>query len=358
MDIFIPVVGQFTNIGDSLHRRILLSWLKEVGKLHVYIGKAPQSFIDSLLLNKDIILYKSIYIWIWKIIKARYKKITFVFNSGEMRLGNKRLLIELLLFPFLVIVRLKKGQVLRIGIATMANATKNRIWLWKLILKPTSQIYWRTSHSKEIFQRGKIIPDLAFYNFLDHEKQNSIREEMVISMRSDRPFPSSSWFDAVSKFSKNFNLKLNVVSQVRGDNIRTVEIAQKLGAKSILWLNEWSHLDQERILDDLYSKTKLIISDRLHVLIAAYSKGAIPSCMLTDSNKKIQYHFSVIKIEDISILEVEKTSEEIYSFLLEKINNKDQIMKCISEAKKILKQAKGEILYKINNLDYLCNTNN
>jgi hypothetical protein len=65
MKVFIPVVGQVINIGDTLHRKILISWLrKESLQLHIYVGNSPQSFLDALELKEQDIIYKSLSKWL------------------------------------------------------------------------------------------------------------------------------------------------------------------------------------------------------------------------------------------------------------------------------------------------------
>jgi hypothetical protein len=347
MKIFVPVVGQFTNVGDVLHRRELLSWLKDVGELHIYLGNAPKSFIEGLKLDSNAILYTSLKKWLWMIFCSGYKKTTFVFNPGEIRLGRRRLIGEIALFPIQLLVRLKRGEVLRVGIAAMSNSSKNFLWLWKFLFMPATQIYWRTFHSKEMFNRGKVIPDLAFYDIAETNFSDSTRKDLTISMRADCTLPSEKWFNAISEFSKDFNLNINVVSQVRMDNTSTVEIARKLNARSVVWPDETSHFEQEKILTEIYLKTKLVLSDRLHVLIAAYSKGAIPANILSVPSQKVQHHFSVLNLNNISIVESEYDHKGLYLFLEEKIKGGKFFEDNLLKSKKMLEDVRLEILESI-----------
>src|SRR5690606_28855950 len=123
---FIPVVGQYTNVGDALHRRELLSWLKNAGTLHDFVGNAPKHYIDALDLPHDAKVYTNILGWIWNLTLSSFKKTHFVFNPGEITVGAKRLMFEVLLLPFEWLVKAKKGQILRVGIAAVSNAVIKR----------------------------------------------------------------------------------------------------------------------------------------------------------------------------------------------------------------------------------------
>ncbi|WP_417350510.1 polysaccharide pyruvyl transferase family protein [Flavobacterium alkalisoli] len=342
-NIFIPVVGQFTNIGDVLHRRELLSWLKNAGTLHIYVGNAPDSFIEGLRLDNKVVIYKSLIKWLIKLSFSGFNKTNFVFNPGEIRLGSRRLKGEILLFPFQCLVRLKNGKVLRVGIAAMSNSSSKNIWLWKLLFMPTSQVYWRTNHSRDLFGIGEVIPDLAFYDISNDLLENNVsREYLTISMRGDRPFPTDSWFKAVKNFATDYSLKIKVVAQVRMDNARTVEIASKLNADELIWPDKYTHSVQEEALCMIYEKTKLILSDRLHVLILAFSKGAIPANILPKLSEKVQHHFDVLGMENISILD-SGYEDVLYEFLKEKYLD-SQVLINLPKAKEKLDLCRNEII--------------
>lgn len=349
MKIFIPVVGQFTNIGDVLHRREFLKWIQPAGQLHVYVGAAPKSFVDGLKLDDGNVIYTNLWKWMGAICLSGYGKTVFAFNPGEIRLGNKRMKGEILLFPIQLLVRLKAGHILRVGIAAMSNSKTSLLWFWKFLLLPTTILYWRTLHSQRLFKRGKVIPDLAFSDVTATDFISERRKILAVSMRVDRVMPSDNWFTALQKFANDNNYTLKVVSQVRMDNSRTLEISQRLKCEGVIWPDHFSHLDQEKVLNKIYDETVLVLSDRLHVLIAAYSKGAVPANILSAPSEKVQHHFSVVGLENVSIVEDGKSVEELYAFLSQKVkqNNRDILSKSLLEAKQSLEDARLEILKKI-----------
>ncbi|MET1017307.1 MAG: hypothetical protein ABWX76_10845, partial [Leifsonia flava] len=59
VDIFVPGVGQYDNIGDIILRRQLIAWLKPLGRLHVYVGASPEGYAESLGVGTDDVVYRS-----------------------------------------------------------------------------------------------------------------------------------------------------------------------------------------------------------------------------------------------------------------------------------------------------------
>ncbi|MBB4120082.1 polysaccharide pyruvyl transferase WcaK-like protein [Mesonia hippocampi] len=319
--VFIPVVGQVINIGDTLHRKILISWLRDRStELHIYVGNAPQSFIEALDLKEEDIVYSSISKWLFSIIfKDFLRKKLFIFNPGEITFSNSRLVKELVLFPFYLYIRITGGKILRIGVAAQSDIKIKYKWLWNKLIGFSNKIYWRTIKSSELFKKGEVIPDLAFYKI----DQNIVYEKkyfIVISMRGDRKLPSQKWFEAIKEFQQKNNLSIAVVSQVKIDNERAKEIAAKLRGEYYIWENQYNHNRQEEIVNEIYRKSKIAISDRLHVLIAAYTKGVIPTDVSVTKSNKVQDHFDVLPLEDVSVFESKSSKEEIIDFLQSKLD--------------------------------------
>ncbi|MCK5028112.1 MAG: polysaccharide pyruvyl transferase family protein [Bacteroidales bacterium] len=343
MKIFIPVVGQFTNVGDIIHRRVLLSWIQNKGELHVFVGNAPDSFIKSLQLYDSSHIYRNLIKWLWAIIKSFGQKSVFIFNPGEINLRRQRLIGELALIPFILMIKISRGKLLRIGIAAKKTQTSLK-WLWKIIFRFSNKIYWRTYTSKEYFKLGTVIPDLAFYDedIKENKKKNN---HITISMRFDCPYPVKKWFEVIKNTAKRNKVDIIVVSQVRMDNDRSINVANDLNAKLILWQDEKTHFEQEEIVRAIYKNSEIIISDRLHVLIAGATEGAIPCVLLTNDSRKVSEHFSVVNINNISkLVNKEKTEEELTDFLQKQFARKEEIQTKIKQAKIRLEEVRKEVL--------------
>lgn len=347
MKIFIPVVGQVINIGDTLHRKILISWLRDESvQLHIYVGNAPKSFIEALDLKENDIIYRSISKWLFSIIFIDFlKKKFFIFNPGEITFSDSRLFKELLLFPFYFYIKITGGKILRIGVAAQSDIKIKYKRLWEKLICFSSKIYWRTIKSSQLFKKGEIIPDLAFYKIDDHIDYTK-KTFLVISMRGDRQFPSEKWFDTIKELQQRNNLQIAVVSQVKIDNQRSKEIAVKLGGNCYVWENHYNHNQQEEIVNEIYRKSKIAISDRLHVLIAAYTKGVIPTDISVVESNKVQDHFDVLELEEVSLFESKSAKNEMIDFLQKKIDQGFDEAKMRSTFS-CLDRVKKEVIYLI-----------
>jgi hypothetical protein len=319
MKIFIPVVGQFTNVGDTLHRKILIGWLHETNvKLHIYVGKAPVSFIQALNLKNTDTVYKSYVKWAIKIfISTIISKVGFIYNPGEINLRTKRFILEMFLLPLQFLIWLRGGFILRVGIAYKSDKIITNKLIWNFVFLFTNEIYWRTIKSYKKFKRTAVIPDLAFYD-VDAEINFENKKYLVISMRGDRSKPNELWYDVINKIVLNNKLIPIVVSQVRIDNERTIEIANNINAKAIIWEDEKTHYEQEKLVNNIYRESVIAVSDRLHVLIAAYTKGAIPVNLAVTYSTKVQDHFDVLPIKNVTINYNNFSQEEIVNQLTNK----------------------------------------
>lgn len=343
--IFIPIVGEFSNIGDIMHRNELLKWLKPCGNLHVYVGKAPEDFIQGLEVPTDTVIYTSAIRWLFALLFSPINKTHFVFNSGELTMRNRRLFLEIILFPFLLSTKLKGGKILRVGVAAASNVRVDFKSLWRWIFGFSTLIMWRTNTSKEFFGLGEVIPDLAFagkgtLNY-DCSEQIETRKNLVISMRWDRPYPNNDWLKAVKDFAYNRDLKIWVASQVRKDNPTCVRLANDLKGESVLWEDDVFHLDQGEHLRRIYKDSLLTISDRLHVLIAAVTEGALPSVILTQPSDKVQHHFDVLGLTGIAVNRIDYF--EIMDYLEHQILRCDEVFDKLVKGQQALEEAKRKV---------------
>lgn len=344
MNIFIPVVGQFTNIGDILHRRELVGWLKDDYKLKVYVGSAPEGFIEALGLNENCEIYTSLAAWLWAIVISGYRKTHFVFNPGEINLGIKRFFGELLLLPFLILVRLKRGEVIRVGVAVMSDSGHKWIGVMRGLLSLSTKTFWRTKNSQELFGFGEVIPDLAFYDYYEDTLQTD-KNLITISLRGMRPYPQDKWFKAVKRIANDYNLEVVTLAQVRMDNQAALDIAEKFNSKAYTWEDEVSHLEQKEILKSLYNRSRVTISDRLHVLIDAYTKMSVPVNTISIQSKKVDHHFEVVDSTSVSLFLEVSSEDEIYSFIKNALDRQSDAHKeILSDSKNRLEKVKSEII--------------
>lgn len=335
-NVFIPVVGQFSNVGDILHRRELVTWLKDDFNLYVYVGEAPTSFIEALGLNENCRVYTNIFKWLLALVISPLNRTHFIFNPGEMRMAFKRALGEFCLLPFILLVRLKKGEVVRAGVAIMSDSPKKWLTVFKFFVGLSTQVYWRTAKSRDTFGFGLVAPDLAYYDYNSSENIEN-KNIISISLRGNRPYPAKEWFEAVKKIAQDYDLNIVTVSQVRMDNAAAIYVAEKLNCKAVIWKENDSHLTQKEKLENIYKKSILTISDRLHVLIYAHTKYSFPVNTISVNSNKVNDHMEVVGLNNLTLFLDSQTEQEIFEYI-EHIKNQK-----IADHALILKKAKSEL---------------
>lgn len=298
--IFLPLVGQFTNIGDTMHRRVLINFLKDQCELNLYIGKANKSFLAGLELGDNCKTYKNFFSWyLSAIINA--KKSHFIYNSGEITGGKIRFLKEVILMPLLSWYRFLNRNVLKVGV-DIQKLHGFHGFLYLLSNYFTSYTFYRTNESFQSFGNGEVIPDLAFYKY--DEFVNLEKKYIIISLRDDAYERINNFAEAVIDYSMKNDLEIVVVAQVIMDNNSCVELGNLFkshGCDCIIvkWEVDVSHISQEKKLEYYYGHGSIIVSDRLHVLISACNVGCKPVCLASYYSSKVNRHFAVLGINDI-----------------------------------------------------------
>lgn len=300
-DVFIPLIGQYENIGDIVLRRPLADWLRTVGNLHVFVGRnAPKDYISALKLSDKDIVYTSFSKWYLRALQGVLsRKCVYAFKPGEIQMSLAGMKEHLAMLPVVSIMSLTHQPVLRIGSGSR-NFSRLPMMLMKPSVAASGLVYWRDPDTAEYLGCGKVMPDLGFASGDPFISSDASRSAMVVSMRGDVVYPNQKWISAVKSFAQLKNLSIVVVTQVERDSECSQKLARDLDADIVDW-NGRDHLAQEAKLRDVYRKTRVVVSDRLHVLIYAFVHGAIPIAVLCNSSKKIARHFSAIDIEGVDI---------------------------------------------------------
>lgn len=345
-DVFLPLIGQYENIGDIMLRRPLASWLQGIAKLHVFTGHAPKDYIEGLELNKDQIVYESFSSWYSKGLRsgAKSKNNAYLFKPGEIQLSLPGMKEHIGVLPLMLWLKLRGGKVARLG-----SGTRNFSSAFKKALAPSISasdlIYWRDKGTLEFLKCGQLMPDLAFFEGtpVDGFTPAEQRNYLVISMRYDRPFLSDPWINAIKTFAAEHNLTICAVAQVEQDSPLAERLAQKLGGESLTWDGK-NHLMQERALRALYQKTQITLSDRLHVLIAAFTEGALPTALTTDQSTKIQRHFDALDLKNVGIDTSVNSPEEAQSFFNNRLSERESYYNALRNARRKLEAIKQELI--------------
>jgi hypothetical protein len=204
------------------------------------------------------------------------------------------------MLPLVLWLRLRGGRVARIGSGARNVAAWPRLILWPSLML-SQLILWRDARTAAHLRVGGVMPDLAFSegDASDVALRPAARDLLVVSMRADRQAVSRAWIDGVRTFARSMRLDVHVVTQVARDASVSAALAAALGARLLSW-DGTDHTRQEASLRALYRRTRVAVSDRLHVLIATYTHGAVPVAALTDASDKIGRHFAAAGIHGVA----------------------------------------------------------
>ncbi|MFC9918989.1 polysaccharide pyruvyl transferase family protein [Agromyces binzhouensis] len=340
--IFVPGVGQYDNLGDIILRRQLIEWLKPLGRLHVYIGNAPPGYGPGLGLRSDDALYRSFPQWYVAGVRSALRGNTsYVFKPGEIQLTLVGMKEHLGMLPMLALVRAGGGTVARVG-AGSRNFSRLPASLMRPSIALSDLTVWRDGRTAG-YLRGRVMPDLAFgEGGVDDTDASPTRDRLVVSMRSDRALPGEEWIDAVRTFAARRGLRITVVTQVLRDRERSRQLGRLLGGSVLDW-DGTDHSAQEQRLRGAYRETVLAVSDRLHVLVTAFTEGAVPIALLVDRSDKIERHFRAAGIEGIGVPSEGLSRERLDALLERAVGRRDDLQSALVDARTALRLVRADL---------------
>lgn len=341
--IFVPGVGQHENIGDIILRRQLLRRLRDHGHLHIYVGSSTDDYDQALGISDTDRLYRSFRRWYAAALRqAALGKATYVFKPGEIQLTLPGMKEHLAMLPVVALARMRGKPVIRVG-----TGSRNFAAVPRFLLRPSISLStmtrWRDTRTAA-YLSGRTMPDLAFAEGSPRPRDDrSDRDTIVVSMRSDRATTPQLWVDAVRALAERHQLRIVAISQVIRDNPKTAELAHRLGADALLW-DGGRHGDREALLRAEYQRSVLTVSDRLHVLIAAFTEGSVPAALLTDGSDKIARHFAAAGISGIALtLTSEASSGDVTDWLDAVTQRRDELLDKLDRARHQIDQVFDEV---------------
>ncbi len=298
--IFVPAIGQYDNIGDVVLRRPLLRWVRAAGPLHVFVGRdAPAGYVAALDLGAQDRVYHSFLRWYLAAFAAGLRgRMNYVFKPGEIQMSLRGLKEHVSMLPVLLLARLRGGKVVRIG----SGARNFARWPWALLwpsVALSNLVLWRDGDTAAYMGKGGVMPDLGFADG-DEAWTRLGRDALVVSMRGDRNPVPETWVAAVRALADHLRLRVTVVTQVARDDAMSLDLARRLNASVLPWDGR-DHVAQESALQAVYRRADVVVSDRLHVLVAAFTHGAVPMALLTDQSTKVARHFRAAGIEGVDV---------------------------------------------------------
>lgn len=287
-NLFVEVIGQHDNVGDSMLRRGMLDSIRHPAiQLHVQVGGTPDGYVSGLGLGDADVIYRSRREWSEAIGAGRsHGSASFLANAGEViRVRGPRYLRPKLLAK-LASLRQRGGALLHTGVGVRDLDT--RAWLAKTsALRFFDLVTWRDAASRDYAGIGEVQPDWGFAtDGVTSKPHDKSRDILAVSIRGDRARPDDAWQSAVRELANGLNLRIVTFSQVARDTPLAEELGRTLDADDVVTWTSEDHATQEERVRALFRRSACVVSDRLHGLILGATEGAYPVGMPPLPNAK------------------------------------------------------------------------
>lgn len=345
---FVSLTGPAGNLGDALIRRGTLDWARDTSdELVVYTGAAPDEWLRQLGVPDDALVLRSkrsVPRWLWLIVTAPARPV-LVFEAGEVPLDRGNVLRELVFLAETVVVRLKRGVVVRPprGIRAPTNPAT---WLHARAARLSQVALWRDEQSAATVGGGTVVPDIGFAAGIEPGQPWAERRELIVSLRGARAHPGPAWIEAVRTTASERGLSIRTVVQVREDEDRSAGLAEALGAVFEPWAGT-DAVTQEQRLRERYGGAQLVISDRMHVLVLAALQGAVPVELVPGPTGKIGAAFAAVALDGITLDAGSSDVARMRDFLRAQAERSAEVEARMKEADRRLADAEADVRTKI-----------
>jgi hypothetical protein len=264
-----------------------------------------------------------------------------VFEAGEVPLDRGNVLRELVFLAETVLVRLKRGVVVRPprGIRAPTNPAAR---LHARAAHLSQIALWRDDASAAIAGGGRVAPDIGFAAGVQIRGEENARDELIVSLRGARPLPDGAWLDAVRATAATEGLRVRTVVQVREDESRARELAELLGGAFEPWGDTDAVVQEER-LRERYAGARLVVSDRMHVLVLAALEGAVPVELVPRPTGKIAAAFAAIGLRGITLDASAADADSMQRFLRAQLARRDEVREHVLDAERRLADHEAEM---------------
>lgn len=296
---FVWATGQDDNIGDSLLRRPYVRAVSGGRGANVWVRDASQDFEAGLGLSVDDTLVRSWWRWYaMATVGALRGRSTLAINAGEMRVSGRGAVKLAFLLPVMALTRARSGRSVWVGAGVPVAGSTALVAVYRAAARLSSLAVWRDADTTAFMGTGRTGLDWAFGEGTEPARWAApeTRGLLTVALRGDRPFPDAAWWSYVVGLADHLGLELTSVVQVRRDEEYALEAAARFGATAVTWPRVLDHAEQEQRLRDVYARSLVTVSDRLHVLVTAATEGSIPLAWVPSSNGKSRRHFDAVDL--------------------------------------------------------------
>ncbi|GAA1421043.1 polysaccharide pyruvyl transferase family protein [Agrococcus citreus] len=278
--IIISVQAQYDNLGDVIIRAEMLQWLAPIAHVAAIVGEAPDDYLEALQAPPNVTFVRSLGDAL-RLARELGERASLVFSPGEQHLdlGVREWPRAAANLALAHAIKLRGGRVLKIGRGYRGEQT---------VLKQLEAGLVRASHltlvrdqaATHMFPRAQWIPDVALASDrFGRDNGDHPRGLVSVSLRVDRAHPR----ELVQRTVDAAGLDPRFVVQVRRDD--AVADSLDLGS-STTWSG--SLVTQLPLVADAYTRSRYVVSDRLHSLLFGLLCGAIPIGIETGNFGKLE----------------------------------------------------------------------
>ncbi|TDL46288.1 polysaccharide pyruvyl transferase family protein [Microbacterium oleivorans] len=272
--VFCTIAAQHDNLGDIVIRQRMLELVDpEICDLRISVGAMPPAYIDAFDLPAHARLYRSGLAFgasfVWSSVAGRS---ALLLPPGPYPLTSARAALRSWASVIMsALARAGGGASVTVG-KSVRGAHRGAISAERALVR-ISRLY--VSRDRLSAQTLGIpvdaLPDLAL---LAPARSASFKNVVAISLRYDKPV-GEDLLRSVVAWSRAQGLVPTFVTQVRRDEKQHADLAERLGAEHLSW-GDRSHREQMESIEELYSRSSLVVTDRLHAALLGVIGGAVP----------------------------------------------------------------------------------
>lgn len=306
--VFVWATGQDDNLGDSALRRAYLRALRDLGRLTVWHGPASPGFISGLGILEEDRTTASYQIWFARALISAVRRKTFIaVNAGEVPVSRRGAARILSLIPLILLAQANRGGGVWMG-AGIPRPSKSKVLSlpYRVLASVCREVGVRDESSRAVVGDRTLMPDWAFALGTEVSDWAAPSERPLITavLRGDRGKPSDEWLAWFEKLSAELGLIPAVVVQVQRDYARAQELSSIFATDYLAWFVD-DHAEHEATVREVYGRSSVVVSDRLHALIFGATEGAVPLGWVESSRGKVGRHFDSWQMSWVGVHEGE-----------------------------------------------------
>jgi polysaccharide pyruvyl transferase WcaK-like protein len=305
--IFYVANTQADNLGDLVINVLLLKELSKLGKLNVNVKNCSDNYckmLSSVNFKKTDKPY-IYYVFDMLFLSLKGNKVDFYLKPGHFYGDDGGIIKKSITLICYMLMKLSGIKISRLGssLGPYNTAARKIESLQSYFFKTyTARENISIEYAKKIgIKNTKYCPDMAFLLGRDKKCESNERPLVVFSFREKTLADDDNVLDLKSTLMQIIsyfkNKKFVAVSQVTSDYSYNQSLLELSGSnRHIVFDNS----DDGRQVFDTYSDTCYVLSNRLHVLLFAASKGAIPVPVIEqDKHIKITGIFNAAILPDL-----------------------------------------------------------